>query len=138
VSNLFSDEVAKLVGEQVEAQLRAPLPHLQQGTFGRTAETTVPGTVERERASAADLAAVHRLIGCRRPESPDERDINPCPWEGVVEIQFGNSQGPKWNVCREHGAPYRPPIGGARQADGIDPNEWAVRDSGRPNRRLIK
>lgn len=60
-----------------------------------------------------------------------------CPWDGVVEVQFHNAEGPKRRACREHAAPYRPPMGGARQVEHIDPNEWAVRDSGRPNRRLF-
>lgn len=72
--------------------------------------------------SAADLEAAHAFIGC---------ETAGCPWEGVVEVQFGNSFGPKWRACREHAAPYRHP------GPDINPDEYAVRDSGRHNRKLL-
>lgn len=59
-----------------------------------------------------------------------------CPWDGVVEVQYHNTAGPTKRACREHAAPYRQSLRGARQVEHIDPNEFAVRDSGRPNRRI--
>lgn len=66
--------------------------------------------------TAADYKAARLLIGCQYPD--------PCLWEGVCEVQYMNSAGPKYRSCRSHAASFR----------GDD--NYAVRDSGRQNRIL--
>ena len=67
--------------------------------------------------SPEDKMAVHLLIGCQYPAF--------CPWEGVVTIQYFNAEGPKYQSCRWHAASFR------------EDDNYSVRDSGRPSRRLL-
>jgi hypothetical protein len=77
----------------------------------------------------ADRIAVHELIGCQgAPRKMTETSVvfeELCPWEGVVEVQYYNADGPAWRACRAHAAPFR--------AD----DDFRVWDSGRRNRLLI-